>query len=189
MEFDAGVDRSLGRVKYGRDAELEELADKLLYDGLAGDNKRSLTRDRERMAYDLGLTSPGDLQHFDPTNDWDTLDSAFTLYIDPSDIAYLEPSICAGVDDGNDRARNKLMLERQAGMRHVGDGDEWGAGEEDIPLLGVNEGPRKTCTKCKRSKGHQYFSPKRDAKDKLHPWCKECRKNAVSQNRRNSRSE
>ncbi|MDV3129098.1 hypothetical protein M1247_29625 [Mycobacterium sp. 21AC1] len=71
-------------------------------------------------------------------------------------------------------------------MRHIDDEDDYGDTFEYIPPLGDNKGPRKICSKCERSKGLQYFSPKADAKDGLHPWCKQCR-NAVSRKPQNGR--
>lgn len=127
------------------------------------------------MGYESGLIPAEDLQHYDPTNDWDTQDSAFSLTVAPSDIAYLSPSICSQVDDGNSRARNQRATERQSLMRHVGDIEDWGSTwEEESPPLGINKGPRKTCTKCKRAKGLQYFYANPRSKDGMHSWCKEC---------------
>lgn len=122
-------------------------------------------------------------------NDWDTTpESVYAISVAPSDIAGIEPDICAEVGDGNARARNPKLRERRALTRHMRDKDHWTTAE-DLPLLGVNDGPRKTCSKCKRSKGLSLFSPKADAKDGLHPWCKKCRKDAVSQKREKARSE
>ena len=175
-----------GEIKYGRDRDLEELADEFLNKGVR-DNKRSPARDAEKMAYECGFISLEELRYYDPTNDWDTHDSAFTVFVEPSDLEFIDPSICDG-DDGNVRVRNSRLQERHALMRHVGDDDDWGPVGEEIPLLGVNEGPRKTCAKCKKPKGFMLFSPKADTKDGLHPWCKECRKEIVSQKRNNARS-
>jgi hypothetical protein len=174
----------LGDVTYGKDEGLEKLADKLL--GGAG-GKRSVERDIEKLQYEAGIISAEELRHYDPDNDWDTHDSVFALSIAPADMDGVEPTICAEVDDGNSRARNSRLQERQALMRHVNDIDSWGLDREEIPLLGANDGPRKTCRKCKLPKGLSFFSPKADSKDGLHPWCKACRKAAVSQKRKNSK--
>lgn len=158
-------------VKYGRDEGLEALADNLL-NASVRDNARGIQRDIEKMSYEHGFITEDHLKHYDPANDWETLDSAFAIVIAPSDIEFIEPG----------------YSERRALVRHVGDGDDWGSSQEDIPLLGINDGPRKVCIRCKKPKGFMCFSPKDDAKDGLHPWCKECRKEFVSQQRNNSRS-
>jgi hypothetical protein len=64
-------------------------------------------------------------------------------------------------------------------MRHLDDVDNWGSSEEDIPLLGVNEGPRKVCSNCKKSKGLQYFSAHGRNADGLQSQCKQCRRDAA----------
>lgn len=175
-----------GGIKHGRDKALEDLADQLLGKG-TGSNKRSIDRDIEKRKYELGLIPLDELKHYDPSNDWDTHDSAFSIGCD--DVDDIMPTICVVRDDGNVRARNAELLERDAAMQHVDDADDWGPIAEPLPLLGANEGQRKVCTRCKQSKGLSLFSPKADAKDGLHPWCKECRKDTVSHIRRNSRSE
>lgn len=160
---------NVGRVKYGTDKELEELANQLLAEGV-GDNHRSIARDIEKMSHGSGPS-----EHYDPTNDWDTQDSVFTIYTQPNDLEFIEPSICDG-HDGNVRARNPALQQRKDLMRHVGEDDDWGPTREKIPLLGINEGPRKTCTKCKKSKGFMLFSPDTRNRDDLRSWCKQCEK-------------
>lgn len=169
-------------AKSGRDEELEALADELLGQGVGG-NKRSVDRDVEKMSYGAGRRSADSLKFYDPTNDWDTQDSVSAVTVDPGDIANILPTITVDVDDGNIRAANTDLMDRQKLMRHAEDGGS-GASAETIPLLGANEGPRKTCRRCKVPKGLALFSPKSDAKDGLHPWCKSCRKESVSQNRK-----
>ncbi len=169
-------------VKHGRDPDLERLADKILTEGLS-DNKRSIDRDIEKMMYQGGHLTMEELRVYDPGNDWDTQDSAYSILVEPAKMQYIEPSITHG--DENVRARNPRLLERQALMRHVGEGN---SPPEDIPLLGINDGRRKVCGRCQQAKGLPLFSPKNDAKDGLHPWCKKCRKDTVPQNRKTSRS-
>jgi hypothetical protein len=170
-------------VKRGVDRDLEEQADKLLRDS-AGKNKRGIARDAEKMAYERGFLSREELAYYDPANDWDTHDEPVVTVVSPDDLAYVTPTICAEVDDGNVRRRNARSAARRALARHVEDTDSWGGTAEDVPLLGANDGPRKVCTRCKQAKGLSLFSPKADSKDGLHPWCKECRKGFVSQKRR-----
>lgn len=172
-------------TKFGKDKALEDLANQLLGKS-TGSNQRSIDRDLEKRWYELGLIPLEELRHYDPTNDWDTFDSAFSIATDDPDS--VDSTICFDVDEGNIRARNQQLLDAQSLMQHVEDSDDWGSELEDIPALGGNEGPRKVCTKCKQSKGLALFSPKADAKDGLHPWCKECRKKSVSQARDNARS-
>lgn len=172
-------------TKRGKDKALEDLADQLLGKG-TGSNKRSIDRDIEKHFYQLGRIPLDQLKHYDPTNDWDTHDSAFSIGCD--DVDDIMPTICVVRDDGNVRARNPEILEQQVLAQYVDDSDDWGPEREDIPLLGDNEGQRKVCTKCKQSKGLSLFSPKADTKDGLHPWCKKCRKDAVSQARGSARS-
>ena len=126
------------------------------------------------MAYQGGHMTVDELEHYDPTNDWDTMDSAFMIFVAPSKIAAVEPTICAAVDDGNIRKWNPALEERQALMRHVEDTDEWRSRRERIPLLGVNDGPRKMCTKCGESKGLSLFSADRRNADGRYSWCKQC---------------
>ncbi len=167
----------LGKVKYGLDKELEEEANRLLRQDIS-ENTRSVSRDVEKMRFEAGLISSEELQYYDPDNDWDTQDSAFAILVNPppgqqSDLDWVEA--VADVDDGNVRARNDRAVERKK-LRHiVNDGDNWGSTAEEIPLLGINEGPRKVCTKCKQSKGLTLFSPDNRNKDGLRSWCKECR--------------
>lgn len=178
-------------VKYGKDHDLEGLAEKLLAESVA-DNTRSIERDIEKMAYESGLITSDELQHYDPTNDWDTNDSAFAILVAPFGIQYLTPTMCAEVDDGNVIARNRKARERQALTKRVNDAVKLEpTAEKDIPLLGVNDGPRKVCTKCTQSKGLQYFSTDRRNKDGLHSWCKPCHrshKRLTYEKRNNSRS-
>jgi hypothetical protein len=172
-------------TKYGRDEEFEAAANKLLADSV-GDNKRSVARDAEKMHYEAGRIPRERLEHYDPDNDWDTLDSSFAIPVDPGDIDDIESTMRAEVDDDNVRARNPGLRQRADLMRHVEDTDHWGSTSEDIPLLGINVGPRKTCTRCKLARGLKYFSPDRRNKDGLHSWCKTCRKKFTSQNRNNA---
>ena len=166
----------IGKVKYGRDDKLEADADELLSAGIR-DNKRSIDRDIEKMSYESGLISVDELKFYDPNNDWDTFDEPSSVaLVDPSGISYVSPSICSEIGDGNDRARNPRSLKRQALARHVGDSDNWGCAEEDIPALGANEGPRKTCSKCGQSKGLEMFSPHPNTKDGRRGQCKTCRR-------------
>lgn len=173
-------------VRCGPDKKLEELANQFLG---KGNGRRGAARDAEKMSYESGFVSVDELHFYDPTNDWDTQDSVFAVVVDPGDIAYVAPTICSGVDDGNDVVRNPKLLERRALMRHVEDDDDWGPAEEEIPPLGVNDGDRKVCAKCKKSKGLMFFSPDARNVDGLHSWCKECRKEFTSQKRNNARSE
>lgn len=169
-------------VKYGKDEKLEKWADKLLADSV-GKNKRSTKRDREKMAYENELVSAADLHYYDPTNDWDTLDAPGDILVSPSDVVNFSPSICVDVDDGNIRVSNYSLARRRALMKHVDDEDGWGTDREEYPLPPSDIGERKVCAKCGRSKGLECFSPKKDAKDGKHPWCKPCRKGIVSQAR------
>lgn len=171
----------LGKVKYGVDKKLEDDANKLLRQNVK-ENKRSVSRDVEKMKFEAGLISSEELHHYDPSNDWDTQDEVFVIKV--QNLDNIEASLCT---DGNIRARSredpKLPVgvwgrageeERRGLARHIQDDDDWGATTEYIPLLGANDGPRKQCTKCKRPKGLQYFY--RDARntDGLHSWCMEC---------------
>lgn len=167
--------KHLGRVKYGKDDELEKLADQLLNNS-AGENKRSVDRDMEKMSYERGFISSEDLKFYDPTNDWDTHESPTVAPISPDDIPYVSSTICSEVNDGNIRARNPELPKRRALMRHVDDEAGWGSTGEDIPLLGANDGPRKVCTKCKQAKGLQYFYSHPRTRDRLQSQCKSCQK-------------
>lgn len=168
----------LGEVKYGKDDELEHLANKLL-NGSVGVNKRGIDRDIEKVSYESGHIARDELEYYDPDNDWDSQDSVFAVTIDPSDLSGIEPTICADVPDGNVRARNPKLQERRALTRHTGDEDGWGTTFEEIPLLGVNEGPRKKCSKCRQSKGLSLFSPDTRNADGLRSWCKVCEKESA----------
>lgn len=164
------------RLKYGKDASLEKEANKWLAASV-GDNKRSIARDAEKMKFERGFIGRGELQHYDPDNDWTTADSAFSVVVDPGDVDSVDPTICAEADDGNIRARNPTLLERQALMRHVEDSDYWGSTrEEEIPALGLNGGARKTCVKCQRSKRVELFYAHPKTKDGFQSWCKSCQK-------------
>lgn len=169
----ADQDSSVGRVKYGKDEKLEEEADRLLAESV-GENKRSIDRDAEKLSYPAGRITLGELRHYDPRNDWDTLDSVFTIVVDPGDIESFEPTICTDVDEGNIRARNPALRKRKDLMRHVGDDDNWGSAREEIPLLGVNEGPRKVCSRCGRPESFLLFSPDDRNRDGLRSWCMAC---------------
>lgn len=160
-------------VKYGKDEDLERAADELLREGV-GRNKRSVARDVEKLSYESGFISRDELRVYDPTNDWDTQDSAFAVLVDPASIENVDPTICADTPDGNVRASNPRALERKALMRHVGDEDNWGSSRENIPLLGDN-GDRKSCPKCGKSKSLDYFSPDRRGRYGRDNWCKACR--------------
>lgn len=187
----------LGKVKYGVDKRLEEEANKFLAEG-AGENRRSASRDAEKMRYEAGLISSEELHYYDPTNNWNTHDSAFVIVADPSDLKSIEPSIC-DVDDGNVRAENRIRVEngetyrvppRQDLMRHVEDTDNWGSTNEEAPPLGVNKiTSGKACARCKLRKRLEYFSPDPRGKHGRDGWCKECRKGNMEQIRNNSRSE
>ncbi|MBB3752493.1 hypothetical protein FHT44_005005 [Mycolicibacterium sp. BK634] len=179
--------QSLGEVKYGKDEELERLANELL-NGSVGENKRCVDRDIEKVSYELGLVSDDDLHHYDPNNDWDAQDSVFAVSVDPGDLSGIEPTICADVPDGNVRARNPKLHERRALTRHTGDDEAWGSTFEEIPLLGVNEGPRKVCTRCKQSRGLSLFSRDKRNVDGLRSWCRSCEK-AAAKNRYTRKSQ
>ncbi|KEF95166.1 hypothetical protein K883_05122 [Mycobacterium sp. TKK-01-0059] len=192
-------------TKHGKDKGLEAQANEWLNKG-AGKNKRSVDRDIEKRKYELGIIAREDLQHYDPDNDFDAKDSVFSLLVD-GDIDYIEPTLCGDVDDVNTRKRSRENPSLPDGV--------WGrAGEEErnglstpvdddarpvfakgrekaaTTFLGAYEvGARKTCKgPCGRSKGLECFSPKADAADGRHPVCKACRKEIVSQNRKNARS-
>src|SRR5690242_14057571 len=107
------------QVKFGRDRELEEQADKLL-SASVGANKRGVARDIEKMSYEHGFLSKEDLEHYDPGNDWDTQDEPSVWLIDAANIEQV-PSHSS---------------KRAALMRHVGDSDDWGPTQECIPPLG-----------------------------------------------------
>lgn len=160
-------------VKYGRDDDLEKQANEILAASV-GDNTRSIRRDVEKMSYERGRVS-GDLEFYDPANDWDTLDSAFSILTDDvtSDRGVIEPSICDGLD-GNVRAKNERLRKRRDLMKHVKDSDGWGSPEEVIPFLGDN-GDRKRCARCGRSKVLDCFSPDSRGRCGRDNWCKMCR--------------
>src|SRR5690348_10531438 len=122
------------------------------------------------MSYEHGFLSKEDLEHYDPCNDWDTHDSAFSIYVNPGDLEHLEP------------------VGKRDLKRHVEDADDWGSTHEDIPFLGVNEGPRKTCIRCHRAKGFVAFYNASRNKDGLSSWCKSCVKGSIKQKRQNRRS-
>ncbi|AEK09546.1 hypothetical protein LITTLEE_167 [Mycobacterium phage LittleE] len=161
-------------LRYGLDEALEKKAADWLSRGVGG-NERSTQRTREKLLYEFGALTEDDLELYDPSNDWDTQDSAFSLMVSPRDLEALEPSICA---DDNSRARNQRMRERRALMRHVNDTDAWGpAAEDSIPPLGENEeAERKVCTKCKRLKRVEFFYAQPRNKDGYSSWCKSCQK-------------
>ncbi|QRY51777.1 hypothetical protein [Mycolicibacterium septicum] len=164
-------------AKTGRDDKLETEADKWLSKSV-GKNKRSVERDVEKMLHESGQA--GELEHYDPDNDWDTQDAPNgAILINPADVVKVTPSICADMDDGNVRARNLNLSRRNALMRHMGDEDNWGSNREDIPLLGVYDGERKTCTKCGRTKRVEFFSPDKRNVGKVRSWCKLCEKAAA----------
>lgn len=165
-------------IKYGVDEGLEARANEILYDQV-GENSRSPHRDLEKVAYEKGFTPPEELQHYDPANDWDAQDSAYAIIASPNTISTVEPSLCSELDDGNTRSRNRKSEERRAQRRHLDDTDDWGSDHEDIPLLGVNEGPRKTCRQCKKPKGLSLFSPDARNSDGLRSWCRNCEKEAA----------
>lgn len=162
--------KSLGAVKYGRNDDLERLADQLLSDSVRANN-RSTARDIEKISYEHGFLSEDDLEHYDPANNWDTHDQPSVWLVDALDITYILPT------------------SRRALMRHVQDEDDWGPTQEDIPLLGINEGPRKICSRCKRELGLILFYDAPRNKDGLSSWCKACVKESIKQKRNNSRSE
>lgn len=170
-------------VKLGRDDKLEADANKLLY-GSVGKNKRSTKRDLEKMGYESGVYSAGELHYYDPVNDWDTMDGVPVLQF--GDIERVEPSDCADGENVRARSRENPNLpagtwgragaeERRGLRRHIREDEDWGGSWEDIPLLGANSGKRKTCTKCGRSMGVDCFSlDPRNKKDGRHSWCKVC---------------
>ena len=180
-------DARLGKIRYGKDDELEALADQWLSRGV-GDNKRCPDRDKEKMLYEFGLVGDDELEFYDPTNDWDTHDEVFVrLYGNIDDAS---PSLCSG-DDGNIRARSRMDPHLSAGVwgraggeernglsHHVEDDDDWGPSFEVIPLLGANElrpGLSKICSKCGLRKLLAAFSPDpRNKGDGLHSWCRKC---------------
>jgi len=171
-------------VKQGRDKNLEAEANKWLAESV-GDNKRSLARDVEKMKYEGGHISRDELRHYDPDNDWDTISSAFSITTDAESIDYVDGT----ADEENVVQRHDQLVKRRELMQQVDDGsDPLLEGGENVPLVGANDGRRKVCGRCKQSKGLSLFSPKADSKDGLHPWCKKCRKEFVSQNRSNARS-
>lgn len=165
---------TFGPVKYGRDKKLEDEADEWLKRGV-GDNHRSVARDIEKMRHEAAQVPLEDLRHYDPLDTWSSNDSVFAIAMDPHDVDAVESTICAGMDDGNVRARNAAMLERRALMWSVGDTDSWGSSNEDIPPLGDN-GDRKSCTRCRRSKTLDLFSPDSRNRDGLRSRCKDCEK-------------
>lgn len=140
------------------------------------------------MEYESGYASRDDLELYNPDNDWDTHDSAFSILVPPSKID-VSSSICDGTD-GNVRARNPKEQERQKLRRHVGDEDGWGSTRDvENPPLGINDiTGGKACSRCKLRKRCEYFSPDRRNADGLHSWCKECRKLFTSQQRDKRRS-
>ena len=166
---------SIGSVKHGRDKKLEDEANKWLAKNV-GDNERSAARDAEKMSYEHGFITAEQLRYYDPTDDWTTADSVYAIPISPSDVDVIEPTICAGTDDGNVRARNTKLADRRALMRHIDDVSGWGSADESIPLLGANEGERKTCTRCGRSKGLDCFYSHPRTRDGLQSQCKPCQK-------------
>lgn len=167
-------------AKFGRDDKLETEADKWLSEGVR-DNARSLERDIEKMSHEAGTLWLGEAEYYDPLNDWDTQDSAYAILMD--DLSGVEPTICADVDDGNSRARNRTMQERQKLMEHLDENADWGSTRESVPLLGANDGPRKVCTKCGKAKGLQYFYAQPRNKDGLSSWCKNCQKSINSRSK------
>lgn len=168
------MDSDLGQVKYGKDDKLEADADKLLADS-AEESGRSEDRDIEKMSYEAGLISVGDLKFYDPVRDWDTQDSAFAICVDPGDMVHIPSSICDG-SDGNVRREYREQVERRELMQHLDCEDDWSSPPEDIPLLGANGATGgKVCTKCQLRKRLEYFSADpRNKKDGLHSWCRSC---------------
>lgn len=151
---------------------MERQADQILR-GASGENKRSAARDIEKASYEAGIISLGELEHYDPGDDWDTMDSVFAVVADPVALEFFDSTECAD-DDGNIRARNQKALDRRKLAHIVRDDENWGPTREEIPLLGASEGPRKTCARCERSKGVQFFYENTRSKDGLHSWCKVC---------------
>lgn len=172
-------------VKFGRDDALEEWADELLGDC----GERSDERDREKVAYEYGLIEYDDLQYYDPDADWQTKDSGYAILVSPADMVYIEPTICTEVNDGNVRAKNLRMAERRSLMGVSSEDDSWGTAQEDVPLLGVNEGERKTCPGCGRSKGLSCFYAQPGNKDKRATLCMVCTRAASRRSDRVSAAE
>ncbi|TGD85141.1 hypothetical protein BayCH28_22330 [Mycolicibacterium sp. CH28] len=176
-----------GKSKNGKDKKLEtEAAEWLARD--VGPNKRSLDRDIEKMQYEFGSATRNELGLYDPDNDWDALDSAFSIFVRPG--ADITPSLCTA-DDGNVRARSREDPKTPAGVwgrageeerrglsRHVGDDDDWGSAyEKEIPPLGKNErepGTGKRCTRCQLVKRIDYFGPDKRNSDGLRSSCRQC---------------
>jgi hypothetical protein len=163
-------------IRQGKDARLEALANELLSDS-AGPNERSLDRDIEKMAYQSGRIGRDELKHYDPDNDWDTLETAYSMSHSPGDLDGITPTESYG------RARNQGADRKALLAHHVGDSDPWGRATEHIPALGAYDRGRKTCTKCGITKGVGLFSPDARNKDGRHSWCKACRKAFTSQKR------
>ncbi|MGY4710166.1 hypothetical protein ACXDF8_11525 [Mycolicibacterium sp. CBM1] len=181
-------DPKLLQFIHGKNNTLEAAANEWLAKDV-GENTRSIDRDIEKVQYESGQILRDELRLYDPRNDWDTQDSAYSILIDPGDMAYVTPSLCDG-HDGNVRARDREdpntppgtwgavgIRERQKMTRHVGDEDDWGATYEDIPPLGQNtRDPTlgKRCTRCNLIKLNKYFGPEKRNSDGMRSWCKQC---------------
>lgn len=129
--------------------------------------KKSLARDIEKLEYEAGVIAREDLKFYDPDNDWDTVDSARETIV--ADIDTARPTVAVE----NTRKHAPAVDARQALAK---DPDNTSTDDVIVPALGQNTGERKTCRKCGKSKGLGSFSPKNDAKDGKHPWCRPCRK-------------
>lgn len=200
-------------VKFGVDEALEADANRLLAKGAKAKptGKRKQQWDIEKLLYESG-TPLDELSLYDPSNDWDTQDSAYTLPVD--NIGPISASECNGggvweedgdgnpvwvaTDDGNSRARSREdpalppgtwgragEEERRDLTGHVGDEDSWGSAGEYVPLLGANDiTGGKTCARCQLRKRLEYFSPDRRGKQGRDNWCKLCRMEQRREKRR-----
>lgn len=179
-------------LRYGKDAHLEELADRLLAAG-AGENRRSAARDIEKMRFESRLL-PIVLTVYDPEHDWQSHDEPWTIPV--SDIALFTPSECSG-GDGNTRALSKEdpstpdgqwgrggAEELRRARRHVDDEDSWGSTFEYIPPIGPDRSiERKVCSKCNRLKRLQHFYAQPRNRDGYSSWCKACQKKSIKHSR------
>ena len=161
-------------MKTGRDADLEKQANELLK-AHSRPQTNSLERDIEKMKYEHGFISEDELEHYDPTNDWDAIDSAYQIVTGADDLDYVDGT----ADAENIIERNAELLQRRKLMQHADDNEEPVIdGAETIPPLGANTGWRKTCTCCGRSKGKGSFGRDSRNKDGHRSWCHSCEREA-----------